>query len=560
MIPASCNSSPPTSHFNGDCVTTCPGGVGTYDPYFDPSQTACPAPGVGLLVSPSRVPYGVGYSSLTLTTSGASRCDLYYIWDGDSSWTYAGSPPVNYTWGASGGLGNTLTYGVACYNGATNGSWAQSTVIVQPQIPSSPVATCNNPQGTSATLSWGASANANWGYLLRIEVPASEACPAGWQRGGDGNTCYPNPDSYGPTSYTFNSTPNQFYSWWVHGLNNRTYSDNAVGTGFTCHTPSGTITLSSPSCAIATGASNCNINASWNVSYPFGGNVSTLVRDNPNRTDYTQDTATNVPVTVYGPPTSSLTHLSLVNSGVTLDSTTATASCAAGANNWDTINNMCADPQVPSASIIGQYYPPGTLNFTCSGSDHYSVDLNGSSYIPVTPYTGPVTVTNITTAGNYVIKCSHGSVTNQVARAYASVPPPAIVSLSVSPSTLSKQDDVTVNWSTVFPTNACTLTAKVVCANNSCTAAQIAEENNLNAILTATTTDANDPSGSRSVQTAITTVAPGHLDNSTPIITVDWKALGKKTLRILYTTDLTYWCSPTSKETKRIQVTKSMDQ
>ena len=60
VVPASCDSSNPMaltytdptyglahsgSHFNGDCLTNCPAGTNgtplTYDPYFDPTASAC---------------------------------------------------------------------------------------------------------------------------------------------------------------------------------------------------------------------------------------------------------------------------------------------------------------------------------------------------------------------------------------------------------------------------------------------------------------------------------------------------------------------------------------
>jgi uncharacterized membrane protein len=361
--------------------------------------------------------------------------------------------------------------------------------------------------------------------------------PVNGQAGTDPNTCIAG-------TLSSPSTSGNTYTWTCAGANG-----GSDGAGVAYMT--GTLNVSSPSCTIVIGQNSCPVTFSWNTVYPIG--TSQVIGDGGGPYS-TQANSYSEPLSVkYSGNT-----FRLKNNGFELANQYVSSSCITGG--YDTINDMCADPQVPSASIIGQYYPPGTLSFTCSGSDSYSVDLNGSPFIPVTAYTGPVVRNNITVGGSYVIKCRHGSVSAQVARAYASVPPAAVVSLSVSPATLSKQDDVTVNWSTVFPTNACTLTAKVVCANNSCTAAQITAQNDLNKILTTTKTDINDPSGSRLVTTAITTVAPGHKDNSTPIITVDWKALGKKTLRILYTTDLTYWCSPTSKETKRIQVTKSTEQ
>jgi hypothetical protein len=55
VIPASCDSATPFtsptaaggtagSHFNGDCTTPCPSGIGVYDPYFNPTAAGCAPP------------------------------------------------------------------------------------------------------------------------------------------------------------------------------------------------------------------------------------------------------------------------------------------------------------------------------------------------------------------------------------------------------------------------------------------------------------------------------------------------------------------------------------
>jgi hypothetical protein len=308
------------------------------------------------------------------------------------------------------------------------------------------------------------------------------------------------------------------------------------------------------------------VNASWSTANPITtsqitSNTNDAGAAAPGTVVYTANTGVAQPITVSGNPSGSRT-LNFYNSGILMDTKTITTSgCTVGG--WDTTGSQCANPTVVSASIIGQYYPLGTLSLTCSGADHYSATVPDPStgvpvtVIPSTAYTVPVTYSNISIDGNYTIKCTHGSVSAQVARIYYAAPPAATVNLSITPATIAKGDPVVVKWNTTFPTNACTLTAKVVCANNSCTAAQLAASSTLNTLLTATTTDINDPSTSRSLQTAIKTVAPGHKDNDPVIIVADWKAIGKKTLIITYTTDLTYDCGGASKETKRIQVTKS---
>jgi hypothetical protein len=115
---------------------------------------------------------------------------------------------------------------------------------------------------------------------------------------------------------------------------------------------------------------------------------------------------------------------------------------------------------------------------------------------------------------------------------------------------VGKDGKVVLTWKTKFPNAACSLSARVVCPNNACSQAQNSYQTSLGSVLLNEKTDQDDPATSRPIQTAIKTVAPGHVNT-------DWMALGKKTLKVSYTTDFTYDCGGTNKETKRIQVTKS---
>jgi hypothetical protein len=119
--------------------------------------------------------------------------------------------------------------------------------------------------------------------------------------------------------------------------------------------------------------------------------------------------------------------------------------------------------------------------------------------------------------------------------------------------------DVPLTWVIANPTNACTLTAKVVCANNACSATQLQNETNLNIVLSGSNTDLNDPNTTRPMLTAIRTPAPGHKDSDVPLILADYKALGKKTIQITNTTDLILDCGG-NKVTRRIRVTKNEEQ
>jgi hypothetical protein len=312
--------------------------------------------------------------------------------------------------------------------------------------------------------------------------------------------------------------------------------------------PTGTLTSSVPSCVISTAASSCTTDLTWTTSGTTG--VVEVTTNNPSATNpvFTGPSG--------GPSTTSITGIGpttfyLYNSSIELANTTVTTSCEGTNGGWDTVSGTCRDPEVVSATITGQYYPPGTLELTCNRSNSYSVTLNGVT-ITSGAYTVPITYNAITLPGSYVIRCMYGSVSAQVARPYDSFPPAAEVDLKIVPTTITEEDDVVVTWDTQYPTNACTLSARIVCANNACTASQLLEATKLNTILNSTTTDFNDPGTSRLLQNAIKQVRPGGVD-------VDWRAIGKKTLNIRYTTDFTYDCNGV-RSTRRVQVTKSEEQ
>ena len=221
---------------------------------------------------------------------------------------------------------------------------------------------------------------------------------------------------------------------------------------------------------------------------------------------------------------------------------------------WDTMNSACVNPQVIAYFITNNYYPPGSLNFSCTGSTDYTIldTTNNTVKVATTTYTTAVSWP-VSTEAQYAVKCLSGNVADSKPLYYSVSPPPGSpkINLVITPRTITPNEKVTLTWDTIFPINTCSLTAKVVCANSACSAAQIVEQAKLTAVLVATTTDSNDPHGSsRNLQMAVRTVAPGHT-------TTDFKALGRKTLTIKYTTDFIYDCGSGRKETKRVQVTKN---
>lgn len=468
MIPASCNSAPPTSHFNGDCVTTCPGGVGTYDSYFDPTASACPVPTVTMPVD-TTISYG-GVTPVWYTSTGASTCTLYVgnPWTGSLDATYPGlGSSWNYPNNGGPYYANAV-YAAACYNG-----------------------------GSPATT----------------EFEVIYVCPL--------------------------ATP--------------------VYSGGICQTTQVSFAATTPtSCTIATGATTCPITLGWTTTYPAAGYTTTIQRDGTAGVLYTANTnsvTTNVPYEADGTVVYRGYHAGLEKNNISIG-----VSCASGVNKWDTVSAKCVDPQVVSPQITDQHYPPGDIRFSCTGASTYSVIKDGAPFIASAQYTGPVVLNNVVTSdGNYGLRCTEESVSDTDYVAYDASLLPAVVDLDVSVTTVDPPATTTVTWEVEYPSDACTLTATIVCANNACTAAQTAAGVALNAILSSANTDPNDPNTSRAMTTAITRPAPGHKDSDTPLIVADYKAIGKKSIPIKYTTDLTYNCNGT-KETKRIRVTKSEEQ
>lgn len=98
----------PGSHFPGDCVTNCPSGFGTYDPYYDPGATGCPS--AQYLICPA---------SATVAAGGTQQYRAYYRAAGLSCSNLAGATDVTglVTWTSTnpavGTVGNAGTAGLA---------------------------------------------------------------------------------------------------------------------------------------------------------------------------------------------------------------------------------------------------------------------------------------------------------------------------------------------------------------------------------------------------------------------------------------------------------------
>lgn len=206
VVPASCDSSNPLapgsgSSSPGDCVTPCPSGVGTYDPYYDQTASTCPPappappvdgvcnnsggyectagefdyssywstsipagsyqwywycnginggsrsplcsyayypPPTATITGTSPIPYG-GSSTLTLKSTNATTCGLGY-YDAAGTWHVDSTIATNTTVSKSTGtLTSDRTYYFTCDNGyvSNTGGWQDFTVTVNAKPTSS---------------------------------------------------------------------------------------------------------------------------------------------------------------------------------------------------------------------------------------------------------------------------------------------------------------------------------------------------------------------------------------------------------------------------------------
>jgi hypothetical protein len=113
VVPASCNSAPPTSHFLNDCTAICPATGAAYDPYLDPGACPTAAPTAAISTDVTNVDYG-GSAFISWSSTAATGCTAGGSWvgalgiSGMQAKTNITSPKT-YTLYCSGGTGNSST-------------------------------------------------------------------------------------------------------------------------------------------------------------------------------------------------------------------------------------------------------------------------------------------------------------------------------------------------------------------------------------------------------------------------------------------------------------------
>lgn len=313
--------------------------------------------------------------------------------------------------------------------------------------------------------------------------------------------------------------------------------------GVKCRPITGDI-ISSDSCAIPVGGSSCEMKIFWSAQSP------------KSQVEVRRPISSTESMVLAKGKSNTLTYVflyqkdpyivELYDGNQKLNEGTLTTKCLEGG--WDETTKKCVNPLVSTAQISGEYYAtPGTLQFTCDDADNYAVHYGDTGAVVATGTYEGVSRAPLIKTGNYSVVCLRGEhASTPVAKYYnAPPPPPSEIFFLVTPRTISKDETALLNWNIHYPRETCTVKAKVVCKNASCSKEQIDYEDIFNQSLQSDFTDKDDPDTSRPIPTAVNTLAPGHVDT-------DWRAVGQKTFSISYTTDITFDCGDGKPETKRV--------
>ncbi len=327
--------------------------------------------------------------------------------------------------------------------------------------------------------------------------------------------------------------------------------DAPVWDGSKCRALSGDV-VAGNSCTIPTGGSSCQMNIFWSAHAPKG-NIEIRRRTSPTESIVLAKGQSDTLSYVF-PYQEEPYTIELYDGSEKLNDAKFTTRCEEGG--WDIITKKCVNPQVTHVTVSGEYYKtPGAFNFSCSNAESYIVRYADADAIIATgTYTGEVHAPT-TKSGNYSAVCRQGGYTSSPEARYynAPPPPPAEISLLISPRTVFKDEKSILNWNIHFPLESCMISAKVICKNANCSTAQSDYENEINQILQSDFTDKEDQEGSRPIMTSIKSVAPSHVDS-------DWMATGQKTLTISYTTDFTLSCEGVPAQTKRVYIRVNKEQ
>ena len=230
----------------------------------------------------------------------------------------------------------------------------------------------------------------------------------------------------------------------------------------------------------------------------------------------------------------------------------------------------CQASPTSFTTFTGQYTSNGKFVVVGQNVDFCEVTRNGVS---IKDGMSPLTV-NFSTAGTYRAYCSYTDANSVVHTSipfvinYSTTPPPPVVSLKASPATVSAGSPTVLTWTITYPgsvqvpARTCTLVATTVCSggHSNCNTSQLAAKVAVNAIIQASSTDVNEPTGVRKITTTALNIVPGY-DMTANDGDTDWKSSGKKTFMLDKSTDFMLNCGAEDDASQgvRVLVTNSVE-
>lgn len=523
VVPASCNSAPPTSHRLNDCTTTCWNGT-TYDPYLSPGS--CPTPSSCTSDAGNTYPHGGSsvayeYPTVNAPATCASVSEVRQCWDGVISGSYTSTSCIVKS-------GSITTVPASCVIAAlastcdVTASWTSANLDTPRFYDDTGTTLSNSSAGSmSVTIQYGGTTfnlTDSTSHLYDSET-VSASCIAGTTWNASTGKCQPDATaslSANPTKVS--RTDDSTLTW---------DSENATA---------------------------CTPGGAWTNSGALSGSVST------------------------GSLTSDQTY-TLRCTGLGAPSPTVSASVVVGTTENPILNKDDTTFQPYPTSVTtftGQYTPNG--KFVVVGdpttTDSCKVTRNG-----ITIATGGSNLTvkfsdHGSLQGTYAASCSYTDGNGTVWEStpftiwFQPVPPPPVVSLKASPTTVSAGSPTVLTWTVTYPgsvqvpARTCTLAATTVCSggHGNCNASQLASEVSVNAIIQASSTDVNDPTGVRKITTTALNIVPGY-DMTANDGDTDWKSSGKKTFMLDKSTDFMLNCGAEDDASQgvRVLVTNSVE-
>lgn len=341
-------------------------------------------------------------------------------------------------------------------------------------------------------------------------------------------------------------------------------------------TYSGALNILGSPCSIEVGHSSCELQANWTTG---GVNHIKLIDVNTGSTlSTTNPTPSGFTVWAYHDGTT-FKLVDADNGDFVIDTKLASGVCETGSEwivnepGWanNPINLCLQRPILKAFTVQNQFTTGGVLRLECEMTTDYEIQkeetpgsakwvtVSSGTYLGAKNYNAGINQTDDSV--NYRGICKNGPLSaggsgtienvpmftaTPITIQYKKSPPPAAVTLTASPRTLSVGSETTLTWTVNYPTSACRISATPVCTG-SCSNAQLNASSTINTELLSGKTDADDPKGSRQISTSVKDIV-GSVEQ------FPWQATGKKSIRVDNSMDFQVYCGTSTTESAKVRV------